>query len=262
MEAVVSIAEKLERMMLPLWNLGSTPAGWKRANKPEQLLKIVEDAMEINHTTRKDPGTVYYWPPTFKDEEFEPSRMECLNLKEMIQGSPYDKHIINGIERAVLQDGREHESEAIVRIVCFPGCVAYQKGGGELAQKELAQEREREGHVPEDVQRQRSMYANRGRGPLTGDEGFRTRVLCKSVVLLQWGQQRLLTKEAGTSRHIDAMRSGDGKKYEEDYQGFVELYDLYREKMIMEEQGLEWTLRPDLRRSPSLPDRVNPLRQS
>lgn len=62
---------------------------------------------------------------------------------------------------------------------------------------------------------------------LTGEEGFRTRVLCKSVVHLIWGRQRLLTREAGTSAHIDDMRDGKVKKYEDDRQGYIELYDYF-----------------------------------
>ena len=66
--------------------------------------------------------------------------------------------------------------------------------------------------------------------PLTGEECFRTRVLCKSVVLLQWGQQRLLTKEAGTSVHIDAMKAKNGmEKYPKDDMGHLELWDMYQE---------------------------------
>ena len=64
---------------------------------------------------------------------------------------------------------------------------------------------------------------------MTGEEGFRTRVICKSVVVLQWGKQRLLTKEAGTSAHIDAVKSGKLSRYGKDYDGFVELSTLFQE---------------------------------
>ena len=78
--------------------------------------------------------------------------------------------------------------------------------------------------IPPDVQRLRSRLAGT---PLTGDEGFRSRVICKSVVHLEWGQQRLLTREAGTSRHLDAMRDGGMGRYEDDRRGFVELFDYF-----------------------------------
>jgi hypothetical protein len=38
-----------------------------------------------------------------------------------------------------------------------------------------------------------------------------------------------LTKEAGTSRHLDAMRDGGMAKYAEDRRGFVELFDYFLE---------------------------------
>ena len=73
--------------------------------------------------------------------------------------------------------------------------------------------------------RSRRMAANADK--LTGSEGFRTRVLCKSVVHLVWGKQRLLTREAGTAAHLDAMRDGNEQKYEDDRKGYVELYDYF-----------------------------------
>lgn len=162
---------------------------------------------------------VYYWPPTFKDEEFEPGRMEAYNLEDMIAKSPYDRTKVNGHDRAVLKEGREDESEAIVRVVCFPGLAAYRKYGGKLAESEIAAEKDGI-PVPADVQAQRRRG---GEQPLTANQGIRSRVLCKSLVLLQWGKQRLLTKEAGTSSHIDAVRDDKMKKYDDDYKNFVEL---------------------------------------
>jgi len=154
--------------------------------------------------------------------------MECLNIASMIQKSPYElKKQPNGQNRSVLK-GAAEKAEAIVRITAFPGLVAHRKGGGLLARELLAAEKERDSlyktNLPPDVQQLRSMSAE---PPLHGTEGFRTRVLCKSVVNLQWGQQRLLTKEAGTSRHLDAMRDGGMARYEEDREGFIELFDYF-----------------------------------
>lgn len=229
---------QLERLLLPLWKQGSTSASWKMLQMRRQLASIVEFAAHLSQTMRKDRDTVYYWPPTFKDEEFEPGRMECFNMSDMIRESPYDRKTTKGFERAVLRPGHEHEDAAIVRVVCFPGLVSYQQGGGDLAQQELDDENLREDNAPPDVQQHRKLLA-RKRGPdaLTGNEGFRTKVLCKAVVLLQWGQQRLLTKEAGTSAHLDATGSRS-KKYEQDYEGFVELYDLFLEETARWESSL------------------------
>ncbi|KAK3683168.1 hypothetical protein LTR37_020481 [Vermiconidia calcicola] len=231
--AATYVALQLEQMLLPFWKQGSTMAGWKNSGKRQELINIVSGAGQLNRDMRSDSRVVYYWPPTFKDEEFEPGRMECFNLKAMIQGSPYDKKTVNGMDRAILRPGREEESEAVVRVVCFPGLVAYRQHGGELAQRELGVEDERrrpEKVLPPDVLAQRKRLASSNRNELTGSEGFRTRVLCKSTVLLQWGKQRLLTKEAGTSRHLDAMKDKSGKgmaKYDDDYFGFYELWNIY-----------------------------------
>jgi hypothetical protein len=238
-KAAVRITLQLEALLLPLWE--QSPGAvqvWHACCNREKLAAIVTSAGQLSRSLRTVPNVVYYWPPTFKDEEFEPGRMECFNLKAMISESPYNKKTINGFERAVLRDGHEHEDEAIMRVVCFPGLVAYRQHGGALAKQELEdEENERRGRdgrekIPLDVQNQRRMLASQEKS-LTGDEGFRTRVISKSVVLLQWGKQRLLTKEAGTSRHIDAMKGkNDGMdKYKDDYSGFKELHQLYEEKI-------------------------------
>jgi hypothetical protein len=213
-----------------------------------ELFKIVFDAGQLSREIRMCPDVIYHWPPTFKDgmyvhatsktsltkmesEEFGPERMECLNITSMMQNSPYEikKQPHGQRDRSVLKYPTEN-SEAIVRITAFPGVVAHRKGGGQLAKKLLDEEQRAEktsgAHLLPDVKRSRDI--SRG-PPLDGTEGFRTRVICKSVVHLQWGKQRLLTKEAGTSRHLDAMRDGGMAKYAEDRRGFVELFDYFLE---------------------------------
>ena len=174
------------------------------------------------------PDVVYYFPPTFKDEEFDPERMECLNLTSMISKSPYKRKIQKGGYVTAELDGEQERSEAIVQVVAFPGLVVYRQGGGSLAESQLSDERKRDGsdNAPPDVRHSRRM-ARDSPWSLTGDEGFRTRILCKGVVHLVWGQQRLLTKEAGTSRYLDAVRDGNEAKYEVDRAGCVELYDVF-----------------------------------
>jgi hypothetical protein len=155
--------------------------------------------------------------------------MECLNTASMIRNSPYElKKQSNGPDRSVLK-GATEKVEAIVRVTAFPGLVAHRQGGGLLAKQLLAEEKRKDfgERLPPDVKQSRGMHREK---PLIGDEGFRTRVICKSIVHLQWGRQRLLTKEAGTSRHLDAMRDGGMAKYEEDRRGFVELLDHFLEK--------------------------------
>jgi hypothetical protein len=163
-------------------------------------------------------------------EEFDPDRMECINIGDMISNSPFEKKIVDGYERSVLKEQTE-DCEAIVKIVSFPGLVVHRQGGGDLAKCLLKEEEEennaQHARVPPDVQRARRMAEG---DKLTGDEGLRTRVLCKSVVHLIWGRQRLLTREAGTSAHIDAMRDGKEKKYEDERKGYIELYDYFLQK--------------------------------
>lgn len=163
-------------------------------------------------------------------EEFDPDRMECLNIASMITKSPYEKKNLNGHERSVLTNGSQETSEAIVQVVAFPGLVVHRKGGGALAKRLLEEEArsDRDSNLPPDVQRSRRMGPDGREYQHTGEEGFRTRVICKSVHLI-WGKQRLLTREAGTLAHLDAMRDGKEKKYEADRKSYVELYDHFLE---------------------------------
>jgi len=189
---------------------------------------IVNQAAELSRFIRLQGDVIYYWPPTFKDEEFDPERMECLNLSATVRESPYQKKITNGREHVKLQPGSEDRREAIVRIVCFPELVAYRQGGGDLAARMLEEEKLETDDLPPDV---RAQKRRKKEGPfrLTGEEGIRTRTICKSVVHLQWGKQRLLTREAGTAAHLDAKRDRDEAKYTEDRRNFKELHQIYQQ---------------------------------
>ncbi|KAM0720156.1 hypothetical protein Q7P37_004292 [Cladosporium fusiforme] len=193
----------------------------------KELSKIVDIAGDLSREMRQCEDAIYYWPPTFKDD-----RMECLNLESMIKASPYARENANGHETTVLV-GPPEQAEALVKIVAFPGLVVHRKGGGSLASRLLHEERSQQDdpRMPPDVLEAR----RRERGSpfnITGDEGFRTRLLCKSVVHLIWGRQRLLTREAGTSAHLDAMRDGNLEKYDDDRQGFIELYDYFKRQNL------------------------------
>lgn len=222
MPAVAQLSKQLKSMLEPFKDPSSG------SSLDVALQELIRKAGQLSRLMRQAPDVVYYWPPTFKDEEFEPSRMECLNLNYMITNSPYKKKKVGGIERATLIDDKPEtvaKSEAIVRVVCFPGLVAYRRLGGTLAKKEIAEEKDRKDYAPADVQALRRA----GVDALTPDTGFRSKVIFKSVVFLKWGRQRLLTKEAGTSAHIDAVKKGDLNKYADDYQGFKELWDIYED---------------------------------
>ena len=193
------------------------------------LEHIITVAADLSRQIRMMHNVVYYWPPTFKDEEFEPGRMEGLNIRNMIDTSPYEKRDVQGRVRANLLPDQDDRNEAIVRVVCFPGLVAYRKGGGALGKQELADEdrQERRSRDPEDVRHHRERV--RAHDGISVDSGFRSKVICKAIVHLQWGKQRLLTKEAGTSAHLDATRDYSDK-YEKSRKGFRELFDIYLER--------------------------------
>ncbi|KAK4627477.1 uncharacterized protein CLAFUR5_11763 [Fulvia fulva] len=232
------VALSLDTMLKPF--LDPKKPG-KAEERQKGLYDIVYFAGRLSRIMRQAPDVVYYWPPTFKDEEFEPSRMEVFNLKDMILKSPYEKTKVQGIERAIVREGhKDDNTEAIVQIVCFPGLVAYRQYGGGTGGKEIEAEQSR-GTIrePDDVRRARAYRVRNGveEIPDPSSHGFRSRLVCKSVVHLIWGKQRLLTREAGTSAHIDAVREGPAgmKKYEEDYKEYKELYDIAESRWAQDE---------------------------
>ncbi|KAF2170184.1 hypothetical protein M409DRAFT_19787 [Zasmidium cellare ATCC 36951] len=226
-QAVNTMTRRLEKLLAPFYDGKSKRL---HATFPERLHGIVRNAGELSRLMRLAPDVAYYWTSTFKDEEFAPGQMECYNLRDMILKSPYEKKVVGGMERAVAREGASpDQTEAIVKIVCFPGLDAYRQSGGSLAQEELSKERSRPDNAPPDVQAARKKLKRNG-DDYDGSEGFRSKTICKNVVYLIWGKQRLLTREAGTSRHIDAVRNGNMDKYTKDYEGFVELYDLAQDK--------------------------------
>ncbi|KAK3674143.1 hypothetical protein LTR78_005990 [Recurvomyces mirabilis] len=216
--ATVKLAMHLERMVAPLYH---SAMGTSAAPTRIHFKDIASSAASISRILRLQSDVVYYWPPTFKDEEVEPARMECLNMTDMLEHSPYVKQDA-GHGHPVLSEDRRADSQAIVQIVCFPGLVAYRKGGGGLAKHTLAREGRRPSTAPPDVQRVQQMRD----GQYTGQEGIRTKTILKAAVHLKWGKQRLLTREAGTSAFLDAVRDGSSK-YVDDSKGFREFWDLY-----------------------------------
>lgn len=218
---------QLEKLLKPLAALqgnGQVPVS---LDMPA-LATIVSTAADLSRSMRLAGDVVYYWQPTFKDEEFEPARMEGHNLRYMIENIPYEKREMHGRVRAALLPGSEHKSEAIVRVVCFPGLVAYRQGGSDLGDQLLREDEARHvassRNLPHDVRMVQDRQARHD--GITRDSGFRSKVICKAIVHLHWGKQRLLTREAGTSAHLDAVRD-HSNKYEEDRRGFKELFDIF-----------------------------------
>lgn len=219
---------QLEKLLAPFYDGKSKKLP---ASLQGELFELVRGAARFSRLMRLVPDVVYHWASVFKDEEFEPHRMECFNLVDMIQNSPYEKKVVGGMERAVPREGADpNKTEAIVKIVCFPGLIAYRKAGGSLAQQELDKEKARPDYAPPDVKAARKKLARGGDDAFDGTEGFRSKTICKSVVYLVWSKQRLLTREAGTSAHIDAVRDGKMDKYAKDSEGCLELSDIAEQK--------------------------------
>lgn len=228
---------QLETLLNPLWSLSPDRSQTYLAMRPA-IIQILTKAMILSRYLHASRNAVYTFTTSFKDETFDPARQECYNLEAMMRNSPYDRDTSRGYTVAVLRAGMEDRSEAITQITCFPGLVKYEKGGGDLAAQRLADEHhadeERMTRLPADVQahHRRTHVAGRFSEP-TVNSGFRTRTICKSVVYLQWSRKRLLTEEAGTSVHIDAMAGRNGRtmeRYEKDCAKYVELDDLFQRR--------------------------------
>lgn len=233
-EAQTKLRLQLESLIWPLVVLisGANTSFYSRKlpDAHSRLLSnIIRTASALSLLMRCNGEVVYYFPPTFKEEQFEPSRMWCLNIGDMRRNSPYElKKNDQGREYAKLRNAEDdgNRSEAIVRVVCFPGLVAYRQHGGARAVRLLRAEGRHNQHVPEDVRLMRRR---------TGDEcsaemGFRTRILGKSVVLLKWAKQRRMVREAGTSAARN--RSEEEIREIEKSDGHEELWDMFREHSI------------------------------
>ena len=185
-----------------------TPTKYKDCLK--KLVDIVGKASKLSREMRQQVNVVYQWPGTFKDELWESKRMECLNLEQILSQSPYKLTKGPGwkaTEVTLVWDQDEaarRNEQSLVDIVCFPGLMSYRQGGGPTALKEL-QEQEKERN-PEGSGRNLDEESKKG---------FRNRVLAKALVSLKWGKQSLLSAEAGTSRHLEAMKKKDMSRYEQ-----------------------------------------------
>nr|POE59290.1 hypothetical protein CFP56_24559 [Quercus suber] len=228
-KALLRLTLQLEMLLLPLFNaklvVGISPSALRAP-----LATLLETAATLSRTMRSHPDTIYHFPPTFKDEELDPARMEPRNLAALHETSPWQRPA-PGHERPTLAPGTEHRQQALVRIVGFPGLVSYRQGGGGVARLALVNEARGASTLPGDV---RAARKGQERGEC---EGFRTRVLCKASVQIQWGRQALLTQEAGTGRHLEAMANGDLGRYEEDKCDRKELFAIYAKRLMENGKG-------------------------
>ena len=177
------------------------------------LLTIVTKAARLNHHIRTQGNVIYHFTPIFSDEEFDPERMTCANLRPVQRSCPL---II------VDDDGRNHDPKtgdptdiALVRVACFHGLTAYRKGGGETAERLLREEgywrhfRQDGRGLPGEQRRRRLKAKKVGWADPVPEDGIRSRVLAKAVVALDWGKQRQF-----------------GARATERDRGYIELLDL------------------------------------
>lgn len=239
-EAEAQLTRQLTKLLMPLWEVKKKNIAASRTAAAEaigpRLRAIVAATATLSRQMRLMPEVVFYWEPVHKDEVFEPARMESMNLRAMLESTPWvTKKVAAGAAAAtgpaatVLRDGQEKRSQSLVQVVVFPGLVAWRQGGGERAKEEIRRAIKEEAALPPDVRLAWRKGGDAARN-LTGNDGYRTRVLAKGVVFLHWSRQRLLTLEAGTSAHHDAVSNGETGKYREDYEGFVELWPLWLQR--------------------------------
>lgn len=158
-----------------------------------ELLAIVDQATFINHSLRCDGDTMWQWTDIWKDTRFDPQTTECVNLTQVFEQSRSD-------------DGTRarRDAEAIVRVVVFPGLVAWRRRFDE-------------------------MKTSIDAPVVKYDAGDKHKRIMKNVALVEWAKQRLLTKYAGTAYHQKTVASGDMGVFENDGKGAVDLWDLLQQ---------------------------------
>ncbi|KAL1304529.1 hypothetical protein AAFC00_003512 [Neodothiora populina] len=161
----------------------------------EGLRSILLHAVRINNYMRKLDDVLYYFQPIFKDEEFDPNEMECENLRDMQLDCPLDDPTEAAVAAAMGKQPRRTKKirgdptdRVLVRVICSPGCIAYRKGGGDLAKYILQQERlHQDQFLPPEL---RSRFAREkvyGR-VITEEDGLRSRRLTRATAAFRWGK--------------------------------------------------------------------------
>lgn len=181
---IARITLQLEKLLYPIRELARDREGEhafqaRIKDFAPALKRLVVSAASLNLVMRLQGSVVYFFQPIFKDEEFDPRRMECLNLREMQESCPLqDINDKDEIIKANDPDG-DPSNVALVRIICAYGCVAYRQGGGELGKRLL---REEEGvpnpMLPPELQGTHLLHKPRDR-KITAEDGFRTKTLAK-----------------------------------------------------------------------------------
>lgn len=175
---ITRLTIQLEKLLHPIRELHHN-VNLQCGNYGKSLQAIVAEAVYINQIIRMNGNVVYFFQPVFKDEEFDPSRMECQNLRAIQATCPMETLDDNN---QVIPGDNPHGDPtdiALVRIVCSNGCVAWRKGGGSYGERLLAEEAETPDHsLPPELQGVRPRNEFYGR-VITNDDGLRTKVVAK-----------------------------------------------------------------------------------
>ncbi|KAH9863772.1 hypothetical protein J1614_009704 [Plenodomus biglobosus] len=199
---VIHIIQALWTHLKPLYKFCSTHTD--TAPIPPALFaklhNIVTHAGLLSLLMQLDKHTVYHFEPLFKEDNYNPQRMECMNRAEMAQQNPHtalDK--VNEAERerrAALSEAeklRAKGDDALTQITIMNGLVAYRLGGWETKNSTAL-----------DPKYEVSAYE---------EQGVRVRVLTHGWVYCRWGRARGYSNgevgAGGDERiHGDAWKGG------------------------------------------------------
>ena len=138
----------------------STKFHKRKAGIIRGLFDIIAVAARISIRMRLDSETIYYFPPTAKDDIFSSKNMSCVNERQMLANDPYSA-------KASKKKGHKSTGEHIdglVRVIVMDGCTSFRKYGWS---------------TDDDQQ-----------------SGFRTYDLLPARVVCSWGTQRRFGSEA------------------------------------------------------------------
>ncbi|KAK8164102.1 hypothetical protein IWX90DRAFT_249633 [Phyllosticta citrichinensis] len=94
------------------------------------LFELITRAGRLSLQMRLDRNTVYFMTPAHKDEYYDPSNMWVLNDDEMRRNNRYHNDTWDGMPKAKREQWRAAIFDlALVRVCCFPGFLAFKKGG-------------------------------------------------------------------------------------------------------------------------------------
>lgn len=199
-KSVKRVTLQLQKLLAPIYDLSHRTKRVAETDSEspvytDTLQDIVLIAVRMNHFIRITGDVVYHFEPVFKDEEFDPSRMDCFNLKYMQQECPWsgsddedstDDDIDeeggddeNGAGEEGKEPGRDPTDIALVRVLCSLGCIAHRQGGAELGRRLLAaDEGKPDLSLAPEVRSRRPRNEYRGR-IIKEDDGYRSKTLAK-----------------------------------------------------------------------------------